>query len=462
MKDSDVKITISKDEMKASLELAQPEEGEEYNYSEVEKAIKARKVTFGVDYDLVSKMVKDKIYNCSYIIASGKEKKDGVDGYLEYKFTTEFDKKPQVNEDGSVNYHKLHLIEIVEKDQEIVEVHDPIACENGMTVTGKIILAKAGKAVSLLQGRGFRQLPDKHHYVADLCGKIEKVNEKVFISEIYEINADVDMKTGNIDFRGDVVIHGNVTSGMSVNATGSVTVDGTVEAATIKAGKDIIIRGGFIGGYKGMIETDSNLLVKFMEYGTVRAAGDINTDSILNCHVTCYSHIFMEGKHANIIGGYVYAACGIEVYSLGSDKGAETKIVVGIEKMHLQQIISFRTNISDEKELLNKIDVALEQLEKIAQAQKMDSSKDPKRLALLRSKIKTQSDLKKNQMDLAKLENLKERAKDAKVVVIRNVFPRVSVTIGTEKASVKELISTVEFKLHNEKIGIFSMKSAEH
>ena len=161
-------------------------------------------------------------------------------------------------------------------------------------------------------------------------------------------------------------------------------------------------------------------------------------------------------------GGYVYAACGIEVYSLGSDKGAETKIVVGIEKMHLQQIISFRTNISDEQELLNKIDVALEQLEKIAQAQKMDSSKDPKRLALLRSKIKTQSDLKKNQMDLAKLENLKERAKDAKVVVIRNVYPRVSVTIGTEKASVKELISTVEFKLHNEKIGIFSMKSAEH
>lgn len=65
-------------------------------------------------------------------------------------------------------------------------------------------------------------------------------------------------------------------------------------------------------------------------------------------------------------------------------------------------------------------------------------------------------------MDLAKLENLKERAKDAKVVVIRNVYPRVSVTIGTEKASVKELISTVEFKLHNEKIGIFSMKSAEH
>lgn len=46
--------------------------------------------------------------------------------------------------------------------------------------------------------------------------------------------------------------------------------------------------------------------------------------------------------------------------------------------------------------------------------------------------------------------------------MIRNVYPRVSVTIGTEKASVKELISTVEFKLHNEKIGIFSMKSAEH
>ena len=462
MKESDVIVTISKDEMRASLELKEPETGQVYNFAEVLGYIKSQKVIYGVDQEIVRQMVEGKFYNCEKVIARGKETKDGIDGFLEYKFQTEFDKKPKVNEDGTVDYHQLHVVEMVEENQVIVEVHSPIPSENGITVTGKPIMAKPGKPVPLLQGRGFALLPEQNCYVATMYGKIEKVNEKVYISEVYEITSDVDMMTGNVDFRGDVIIHGNVTSGMTVKASGTVTIDGTVEAAIIKAGKDIVIRGGFIGGYKGLIETEKNLFVKFMEYGTATVGGDIHTDSILNCHITCYNHIFMEGKHANIIGGYVYAACGIDVYTLGSAKGAETKIVVGIEKMHLQQIMMLRTNISEKKAFLEKVDSAIQQLELIAKANNIDLSQDSKKLALLRSRIKTQSEIKKFKLDLENLENLKERSKDARVVVIRNVFPRVSVTIGTEVVQVKELINTVEFKISNDKIGIFSMTNAKH
>lgn len=459
MREEDVRVIIFDNEMKASLELLKPEEDEEYTYTEVENIIKAKKVIYGVDHAKVSQMVKDQIYDLSCEIASGKDKIDGIDGYHEYKFNTNLSARPEINQDGSVNYWQLHVIELVDEGQEIVEMHDPIECKNGMTVTGKTLLAKKGKPVPPLQGRGFKVLPDNHHYVAAISGKIEKLNEKVFISEVYEINGDVDMKTGNIDFRGDVVIHGNVTSGMHVIATGSITIDGTVEAAVIKAGKDIIIRGGFIGGYKGLIETEKKLIVKFMEYGTARIGGSIQTDSILSCHVTCYDHIYMEGKRASVIGGYVYAACGIEVYSVGSDNGVETKITVGIERMHLQQILSLRSDILDQTELLKKIEKTLNTLETLARQKGENPANDPKRAALLRTKIKTQSDVKINQMELERLEDLKERAVDASVKIIRDVYPGVTVTIGTEFVQVKEKFDTIEFKLDNGKIMMYSMRA---
>ena len=77
----------------------------------------------------------------------------------------------------------------------------------------------------------------------------------------------------------------------------------------------------------------------------------------------------------------------------------------------------------------------------------------------MRTKIKTQSELKKCQLDLDNLENLKLRSNNATVTVVRNVYPGVSVTIGTEVANIKELISTVQFKIQNKKIVIYSMKS---
>ena len=35
-------------------------------------------------------------------------------------------------------------------------------------------------------------------------------NNRILIVPVYEIFGDVDVNTGNIDFNGDVVIHGNI------------------------------------------------------------------------------------------------------------------------------------------------------------------------------------------------------------------------------------------------------------
>ena len=75
-------------------------------------------------------------------------------------------------------------------------------------------------------------------------GKIDIENDKIRIQPIYEVSGDANLTTGSIDFTGDIVIHGSVESGVTIKATGSITIDGNVEACNLEAGKDIILRSG--------------------------------------------------------------------------------------------------------------------------------------------------------------------------------------------------------------------------
>ena len=78
-------------------------------------------------------------------------------------------------------------------------------------------------------------------------------NDRIVILPIHEVQGNAELSSGNIDFRGDVVIHGGVESGVKIRATGSITIDGVVEACTLEAGKDIILRSGMLGGNKASV-----------------------------------------------------------------------------------------------------------------------------------------------------------------------------------------------------------------
>jgi len=70
----------------------------------------------------------------------------------------------------------------------------------------------------------------------------------ISINPVYIVSTDVDLKTGNIFFAGDVTVYGNVTDGMIIEALGNVYVSGSVYNATITATGSIIVKGNVIGG----------------------------------------------------------------------------------------------------------------------------------------------------------------------------------------------------------------------
>lgn len=442
----EITVRISYDEMQAYVSLANPGSEESYSKSEVMASLAAQGIKVGIDEAAIDRLIEQQRYGREILVAEGTPAEDGQDASYIYNFNLILNNKPVIREDGSVDYWSVRAIETVEEGQVIATYIDPVDGHHGMTVTGKLLMAKRGRPLPPLTGKGFERAADNHTYIATDTGKIEMNNNRIMILPVYEINDDVNLTTGNVDFRGDVIIHGNVTSGARIHATGSVTIDGTAEGCTIEAGKDIILRGGFLGGYKGVIKSKGNIVAKFIEYATIEAEGTIELTSALNCNIVCYDRIFVNGKTANVVGGNIYGASGIEAYSLGTAAEVRTVIRAGISRELLESAAGLRENVSELNAIIEKINTGLAQFDAAAAKKNLDVSKDERRVSLLRARIAKQAELAKFREELERTEAIMDRSRDARIRVSKTAYPGVAVEINGSVNILKDEQISVEFR----------------
>ena len=436
-------IRVSRDNMQEYLYLPNPVM-DAYTEREVREALEKSGVSYGIQEDALNNVLENQLYNREILIAQGDRPKDGVDGYYEYKFDVNFSKKPKLCPDGSVDYWSIKMVEIVTEGQEIAVYHKAVPGVDGMNLKGKPVLAKRGRDLVPLRGKGFERSEDGTSYISLMDGKIEKSSDRITILPVYEVSGDVDLSIGNIDFRGDVIVHGTVCSGVTVKATGTVTVDGVVEGAKIEAGKDIVLRSGVMGASRAVITTRGNISAKFFEYTRVHANGSIRADVFLNCQVSCGESILLDGKKASIVGGEVGAIQGIVVNTLGSDGEVRTHVRIGNDSSVRRRIGILRNKIEVEKANLEKIENGLKLLK--------DVKNDPRRTDLLRVKIRDTALLAEDTAELEKLEDQMERARGCTVRVIGCVYPGVSVEIDDLEVHVKEEQFSLEFIRQMDKI----------
>ena len=436
-------VRVSHDFMQAYLYLPNPIT-ESYTRRDIDEALQKSGVIYGVQEDRIQELLENPIYNREVLIAQGDVSKDGIDGYYEYKFDVTFSKKPKVLPDGSVDYWSIKMVEIVTEGQEIAVYHKAVPGVDGMNLKGKPIFAKRGRDLVPLRGKGFERSEDGLSYKSLLDGKIEMKNERITILPVYEIYGDVDLSIGNIDFRGDVIVHGAVYSGVTVKATGTITIDGVVEGATIEAGKDIVLRSGVMGASRAVISTRGNISAKFFEYTRVHANGCIQADVFLNCQVSCGENIVLDGKKASIVGGEVGAIQGIVVNTLGSDGEVKTHVKIGNDASVRRRIKILKNKIQVEKANLEKIEGGLKILK--------DVKNDPRRTDLLRVKIRDTALLAEDTAELEKLENQIEQARGASIKVVGHVYPGVKVGIDDLEIQVKEEQEKLEFVRQLDKI----------
>ena len=438
-------VRATYDEMEAYILLPEPMLGESYDVAQLKDALAENGVSEGIFEEKLAELVRNGIYNSEVLIAQGVSPVDGVDGYYEYNFNSSLDHKPKLLPNGTADYWSVHLIEEVTKGQVIATYHPAVEGRDGATVTGRIISARRGREQMPLKGKGFERTPDNRVYTAALDGKIERQNDRIVILPVHEVTGNAELAEGNIDFHGDIVIHGNVENGVVIRATGSITVDGIVEACTLEAGKDIVLRSGMLGGNKASVHSKGSITAKFFEFTKIKCAGDLHADVLMDCDVECQGQVILDGSRGSIIGGRVHAVRGVIVSTLGNEVEKRTAVYVGAGIEIYSRLHVLEKKIEVCREELVKIEEGLKRFEVLQKERGVDYTNDPRRTVLLREKIKNTAILAGDSAEEKKLRALAEGARGACVSVIGKVYPGVEINIDELKYTLKNIGKHIEF-----------------
>ena len=118
------------------------------------------------------------------------------------------------------------------KGEELARIIPENPGENGYDVYGQAIKPREVKHATLKFGRNIELSEDKHVIRSMVDGHVTLVDDKVFVSDVYEVK-NVDVSTGNIEFDGSIEISGNVVENFEVKAGGNVIINGLAEVLNI-------------------------------------------------------------------------------------------------------------------------------------------------------------------------------------------------------------------------------------
>ena len=327
----EISIEIAEDNMSASLWLADPGD-EKYSVPEVIGALRQHKVVAGIKTQLIMDMVNNARFEQSVVVAEGVELIETQEGYYEFKFETEERREPAIREDGTVDYGSMGRLQNVKAGDVIAIYHQAIPGKKGYNVLGQEKNPKPVRELAPLRGKSIERNDETGEYKATLSGKISYNGGNIEILNVHEINDDVTLIMGKVEFYGDLIINGNVEAGVTIRAGRNVTISGTVSAAFIYAGGDIILQKGIQGGGKGIVSARGNVFSDFIEYATVKAREDIYANSIINSEISTEGSVIVSGKYGSIIGGHTHGLRGITSNAAGNYSEIKTYLHAGAKE----------------------------------------------------------------------------------------------------------------------------------
>ncbi len=305
--------------------------GQELSRNQLYQALEEQGICYGVDGRLTDRLSHDeRRYFNLFLIARGKPAFDGRNGNIVDYFPREVERILEVDEYDQVDYTALNLIHNVKEGQEICRLIRPTEGEPGRTVLDQELPAKSGKSVPLPKGRNTEISEDGDALVACADGHVEFTGRSFQVKPVLDIDGNVDFSTGNIKFLGDVNIKGDVLTGFTVRAMGSIWVGGVIEAgSTVEAGGDLTVVKGILGDGTTTVRAQRCIFSKYIENATIYVRENLQTDAIINGRIYCDGEVLVRSGRGSIMGGRVWAAEKVSATSVGSKSECRTSITLG-------------------------------------------------------------------------------------------------------------------------------------
>ncbi|MCR5687651.1 MAG: FapA family protein [Lachnospiraceae bacterium] len=439
------RCVISDDCMTATLFLTPPAEGESITPEDVALYLRANGVTSGIIYSEIEKAIKEKTYYKDITVAKGRSLIETQNGYYEFCFSMGEIKHPTIRSDGSVDYQSMSIIQSVSPGDVLAVYHPAVPGSSGLDVKNRELRCKPAKDLPEIKGSGFDVSFDGNTYTASMEGRVEYDNFKLHVRDLYELRGDLDLVTGRIDFRGDVIVHGNVRSGTYIRATKTVTVDGSVEAATIIAEGDIVLKKGMQGSGKAKLVSGGNIYANFIEFTEVRAKGNVEANIILNSVISAGKSIIISGRRGAVIGGISHCVGEMRMGHAGNNAEIRTKVASGISEDYDRRHHLLESKADSARASISKTKREIEQIRDVRLTDDPKDVKDAKISQLERRLKRDMRLLEHVEKELAEIETTISVGMNASVSVEENVHPGVTVMIDNKEMQIKSPMRHVKF-----------------
>jgi len=312
--------------------------GEPVSLDAVQKVLETRGITYGLIKEEIEKLASTEGCFTLLPVARGVAPVPGVDGKVIDRFPRSIGSPHFIeNSQGIVDFNNLNWLVPIEKNTVICEIIPPIKGKMGIDIRNRPVKTREGKKAYLPMGQNVVLNAEGTALQAKVSGQISFKSNKFQVTNAIIIPGNVDLSTGNLNVRGDLIIRGNVLAGFTVQASGDITIGGIVEGAQVSAGGSIIVNRGMNGNMVGNLVARKDIHCKYMENASVQADGDIYMDSIVNSEVFCNGRIITRTGRGVIIGGKIVAMGGIEAKIIGNKTGRVTVLSIEATPQFLQE-----------------------------------------------------------------------------------------------------------------------------
>ncbi|WP_202077135.1 DUF342 domain-containing protein [Caldalkalibacillus salinus] len=454
-----LQLTLSTDKLYAYLTVTERAYRRENELYYTKEALITYLQKQGVRYGILDKQIDTLVRSpkdCKdqrILVARGKPPVHGENTKLNYVYHKKNQTRLKEQADGRVDFFTVTEIPNVQKGQVLARKCPPTEGIAGKSVTEETIEAMDGREVPIKLGRHVVLDPSTDSVYAVIDGQV-CITDRLNVYPVYEVPHDLDLSIGNIDFIGNVVIHGNVPSGFSVKAKGDIRVTGSVEGAELEAEGNVYISSGVTAQHQGYIKAGKDVVTKFVVNGDIHAQGSVYvSQTIMHSTVRAGQDIQCDGTKGLVIGGDLRAGYRFACRTIGNNMNTATRVEVGIDpsiSIQQQMLEAERRSLNDELEKTDKAIRVIDQTQKRERG--LPSEKKTLRYKLTNAKLEIEKKRRMVDMQYSELAQKRNELKTATIEVSGYIYPGSKLVFGKYVKFLKEPAKYVLFTLERNEI----------
>ena len=306
----------------------------------------------------------------------------------------------------------------------------------GRNVFGEVVEVDSPERLAIELGEGISSADSKKFYA--IRDGIPEISEKnISLKPRFVHEGDIDFKSGNVRYVGDVVIAGSVLPGSVLEIVGDVNITGGIFGASVYIKGNLVVDEGIRSLVYGRIS--GKLTSKFLENSRIFCTEDVLVrENIINCEIYAKTIHVTGGARRLIVGGNIMCEKEILCGNLGLTGGATTRIRMGNDLINSFRMTQLENRQGKAKKLLEQETANLRELQ-FRNDNQLSESQKQKREALTERVNRLKGFLERIENDLAKLQTGRIYDEKARIDILESFSPNCEIRVCDKVVSLRDI-----------------------